>query len=110
MHGDVETCTDLSAEQAAMKKFLVEYELPYVHLVRVGIQAKNEESAIWIEALLPLQLPDLVQRSQLNKSALCVVPGIDDLGGRLVVSNILPHFRIGELGLLHPGQRPPPQA
>jgi len=28
---------DLSAEQQpAMKKFLVEYELPYVHLVRVG--------------------------------------------------------------------------
>jgi len=40
---------DLSAEQQpAMKKFLVEYELPYVHLVRVGIQAKNEESAISI--------------------------------------------------------------
>ena len=48
MHGDVKTCADLSAEQAAMKKFLVEYELPYVHLVRVGIQAKNEESAISI--------------------------------------------------------------
>jgi hypothetical protein len=48
MHGDIETCTDLSAEQAAMKKFLVEYELPYVHLVRVGIQAKSEESAILI--------------------------------------------------------------
>ena len=49
MHGDVETCADLSAEQqVAMKKFLVEYELPYVHLVRVGIQAKNEESAISI--------------------------------------------------------------
>lgn len=40
---------DLSAEQQpAKKKFLVEYELPYVHLVRVGIQAKNEESAISI--------------------------------------------------------------
>jgi hypothetical protein len=29
-----------------MKKYLVEYELPYVHLVRVGIQAEDEGTAI----------------------------------------------------------------
>jgi hypothetical protein len=29
-----------------MKKFLIEYELPYVHLVRVGVQAKDGASAI----------------------------------------------------------------
>lgn len=29
-----------------MKKFVIEYELPYTHIVRVGIQAENEVAAI----------------------------------------------------------------
>jgi hypothetical protein len=29
-----------------MKNYIVEYELPYTHLVRVGIQADDESAAI----------------------------------------------------------------